>query len=183
MNRKTLFVLMAGLIGALGIVALGCEMCCNSSQGSGSIVIADQGGPGHKATFSYRVECVGSYADPADDPTATRKVTGRLEYQDHMPWKKSGVSKAAIVSIHGEVGDVVLVDMACSQNQNVAVFTGTYRPQPTSLGEGGKFTIKVEDKGKSGPSSEDTFGLMLVGGVFDGYKVEGVLAGGNIRAL
>lgn len=182
MNRKIVLVLVAGLIGALGLVGLGCEMCCNSSQGSGSITIADPtpGGGIHKATFSYRVECVGSYSDA---PDAVRTVKGRLEYQDHRPWK-NGAGNLASVSIHGSVDNVALVeDEVCTQNNNVAIFTGTYSPQPKTLGEGGRFTIMVEDKGKPGPSPEDTFSMKLEGGVFADYAVGGVLAGGNIKAL
>lgn len=182
MNRKFIFVLVAGLIGALSLFTLGCEMCCNSSQGSGSIVITDPvSSASHKATFSYRVECIGSYSDA---PDAVRTVTGRLEYQDHIPWKKNGGAKTDSVSIHGYVDSVALVDDGvCSQNQNHAVFKGQYRPQPTNLGEGGTFTIEVTDNGKPGPSSEDTFAIKLDGGVFSGYSVNGVLAGGNIKSL
>ncbi len=201
MNRKFLFVLIAGLIGALGLVGLGCEMCCNSSQGSGSITIADPtpGAGIHKATFSYRVECVGSYADPVEDPKAVRTVKGRLEYKDHRPWK-NGDGKVLNVSIHGVVNDVLDTDVVvqapgytgdtsrndyCSvQKPNVAMFKGRYRPQPGgSPDDVGEFNVIVEDKGKAGPSSEDTFEIELTSGVFKGYKQSGVLAGGNIRAL
>lgn len=203
MNRKFLFLLIAGLIGALGVLGLGCEMCCNSSQGSGSITIADPtpGGGIHKATFSYRVECVGSYADPLDDPTAdaTRTVKGRLEYQDHRPWKNAD-GRLLSVSIHGAVNDVldtaVVVqdpsytgdttrDDYCSvQKPNVAMFKGKYRPQPAgSPDDVGEFNVIVEDKGKPGPSAEDTFEIKLIGGKFNGYSQSGVLAGGNIKAL
>ncbi len=209
MKRKFLFVLAAGLIGALSLSTLGCnEMCCNSSQGGGSITITDaEANSSHKATFSYRVECIGTY-----DPNVERKVTGRLEYQDHKPWKKLGVSKTESVSIHGEVADVAnagalkdaafgLVDSRgwpapeyrvaarqdkfCAQNQNVAVFTGTYTPQPNPLGDAGKgtFVVAVQDNGKPGPSPEDAFVMKLVGGAFDGYVQKGVLAGGNIKQL
>ncbi len=197
MNRKFLFVLIAVSIGALGLFGLGCEMCCNSSQGSGSITIADAtpGAGIHKATFSYRVECIGSYSDA---PDAVRTVKGRLEYQDHRSWKNAD-GKVLNVSVHGAVNDVLDTepvvtaptytgdpnrDDYCSVlKPGVAMFKGTYRPQPVSLGEGGEFTVMVEDKGKAGPSSEDTFEIELTSGVFKGYKQSGVLAGGNIKPL
>jgi len=211
MNRKFLFVLSAGLIGALSLIAVGCdEMCCNSSQGSGSILIKDtESDTSHKATFSFRVECIGT-----NDPAAPRKVTGRFEYQDHKPWKKSGASKADSVSIRGTVGDVAntgflnepelglldpatgypkdesywfsaLDDKVCAQNANIAIFTGTYTPQPNPLGEDGKgtFTVAVKDNGTSGPSPDDVFVIKLTGGAFKGYLQMGTLAGGNMKAL
>ena len=199
MNRKLGMIIIGGLIAGLSLFVVGCEMCCNSSQGSGSMVITDPKTKGiHKATFSYRVECVGSYDDPATNPAAVRKVSGRLEYQDHRPWTNDqGI--VWNVSIHGAVNDVldtevvvaaptytgdIMRDDYCSVlKPNVAMFKGKYRPQPKSLGEGGEFNVIVEDRGKVGPSSEDTFEIELISGVFKGYKQSGVLAGGNIKAL
>ena len=182
MNRKFLFALIAVSIGALGLVGLGCEMCCNSSQGSGSLLITEPvSKESQKATFSYRVECIGSYSDAAD---AVRKVSGKLEYQDHAPWNRNDGEKPQRVAIHGEVGDVLKVyDTWCSQNQNVAIFNGTYTPQPKSLGAGGTFTVRVVDNGEPGPSPEDTFEMQLCNGVFDKYYVKGTLAGGNLKTL
>lgn len=214
MNRKFLFVLIAASIGALALSGLGCEMCCNSSQGQGSIVINDQAtmksqaaargqaaiksqssNEPHKATFSYRVECVGSYSDL---PDAVRKVTGRLQFQDNRPWQNAA-GQLLNVNIHGAVNEVLDTDPVarplydagqlqtddyCSvQNPGVAMFKGKYRPQPGSSSDGGEFNVIVEDKGNPGPSSEDTFEIKLIGGKFDGYGVSGVLAGGNIKPL
>lgn len=212
MNRKFLLVLIAASVGALALSGLGCEMCCNSSQGQGSIVINDQAvtrghavgraraaatsqasNEPHKATFSYRVECVGSY-----DPASTRTVTGRLQFQDNRLWQNAA-GRLLNVNIHGAVNDVlasderavpaynageIATDDYCSvQKPGVAMFKGRYRPQPAAAGDGGDFNIIVEDKGSPGPSSEDTFEIRLIGGVFDGYAVSGVLAGGNVKPL
>ncbi len=214
MNRKLCTLIAAGLIVGVSLFFVGCEMCCNSSKGSGSMLITDPvTKETRKATFSYRVECVGSYEDPDLNPNAVRKISGRLEYQDHGLWKNAGGKKLS-VSIHGSVDNVldtkvvwdpVLAQIEAaimngapidsvnlpSQNDdycskvkpNVAMFKGKYRPQPASAGEGGTFYIIVEDKGKPGPSSEDAFEIRLEGGVFDGYRQSGVLAGGNVKAL
>ncbi len=214
MNRKLCTFIAAGLVAAVSLIVAGCEMCCNSSKGSGSMIITDPvTKEAHKATFSYRVECVGSYQDQSVNPNAVRKISGRLEYQDHGVWKTSKGKKLS-VSIHGSVDNVLDTDVVwdpvvaqiaaaiqsggsvdsiampsdkddyCSKAKpNVAMFRGKYRPQPASAGEGGVFYITVEDKGAPGPSSEDTFEITLVGGVFHGYRQSGVLAGGNINAL
>jgi len=213
MNRKLGMIIIVGLIAGLSVFVVGCEMCCNSSQGSGSMVITDPDTKAsHKATFSYRVECVGSYSDAEG---AVRKISGRLEYQDHGSWK-NGDGKQLSVRFHGSVDNVVdtkeLADKValavmngdnyydylpippdadpqkdldlCSQYaQNMAIFRGKYTPQPKSLGDGGIFTIMVMDNGKPGPSAEDRFEITLTGGVFDKYTQRGVLAGGNVKAL
>ncbi len=107
MNRKLCTLIAAGLIVGVSLFLVGCEMCCNSSKGSGSMIITDPlTGETRKATFSYRVQCVGSYEDPEVNPNAVRKISGRLEYQDHGLWKNADGKKLS-VSIHGSVDNVV----------------------------------------------------------------------------
>ncbi len=217
MNRKLCMVIAAGLIASLSLLVVGCEMCCNSSKGSGSMLITDAAtNTTHKATFSYRVECVGSYEDPAINPAAVRKVSGRLEYQDHGLWKNEH-KNVLRVAFHASIDNVVNTSEAvdyliaaglngdnyydflppvnlddpaqteiyCSKTApNLAIFRGHYTPQPKTAGvEGGVVTVMVMDNGKPGPSAEDRFEVVLTGGVFDGYRQRGVLAGGDIKAL
>ncbi len=106
MNRKLCMMVAAGLIVGLSLFVVGCEMCCNSSKGSGSMVITDlKTNESHKATFSYRVECVGSYSDT--DKSATRKISGRLEYQDHGVWTNPETKEELSVRLHAEIDNVV----------------------------------------------------------------------------
>ncbi len=209
MNRKLCMVIAAGLIAGLSLFVVGCEMCCNSSKGSGSMLITDPvTNETHKATFNYRVECVGSYSEAKD---AVRKVSGRIEYQDHGLWKNAK-GKPLTVRFHGSIDNVVdtreasdyliaaafqrdnyydflppnvLQDQViCSTTApNLAIFRGQYRPQPQTAGAGGVVTVMVMDNGKPGPSADDRFEVILTGGVFDGYRQRGVLAGGDIKAL
>lgn len=187
MHRFLRILATASAAAAIALMAAGCEedpgggvsgpemtLCCKTARGGGSIVITDPGGASHKATFGFQLVCAQS-----DDPAAPR-VSGQFEYQDHRPWKKSGGTKAQSVSLHGEATDVPLVEVGvCTATH--AEFTGTYRPQPGNVGPGGNFLVKVDDLGKPGPSDGDTFSIELIGGVFDGYKTNGVLAGGNIK--
>ncbi len=213
MNRKLWTFIAAGLIVGITLVVVGCDMCCNSSKGSGSIVFTDPAtSETHKATFSYRVECVGSYSDASD---AVRKVSGRIEYQDHGLWKNAD-GKPMRVAIHASIDNVVDTDELFAEaytayrsgdkyytdylpipSRNdpngkfyctkfaptLAIFRGKYTPQPKSLGEEGVVTVMVMDQGKPGPSAEDRFEISLSGGVFHGYKQRGVLANGDIKAL
>lgn len=202
MNRKFLFITMAVSVGALALIAAGCEMCCNSSQGAGSLVITDPvTSKSHRATFNYRVSCARS-----NDPGAAPTVAGRIQYQDHGSWTNAdGV--AYNVSLEAAIDDVVSTEQAylvaagddyynfqpvqnsiatqdgavCSTNTKIAIFKGTYKPRQQA-GEAGIIYVMVMDNGKGGPSSDDRFEILLDTGVFKGYRQRGVLAGGNIRA-
>lgn len=166
MNRKLCLFIAAGLIVGISLVVIGCDMCCNSSKGSGSIVFTDPvTSQTHKATFNYRMECVGSYSDA---PDAVRKVSGRLEYQDHGQWKNAQ-GKTMRVAIHASIDNVVDTQelfeevytairagdnyyteflpipartdpnakLYCSKiAPKLAFFRGHYRPQHGSHGEG-----------------------------------------------
>ena len=174
MNRISRIVLVGGSLVAIALMTAGCpDLCCNTARGGGSILIADPGGGSHKATFGFQLVC-----KPTDDPLAP-KVSGQFEYQDHAA--KDAKGKPMNVSIHGVAKAAGESDPQCTSTQ--AVFVGDYRPQPESLGAGGRFTVSVEDKGKPGLSDGDTFMLVLEGGVFNGYSSQGTLAGGNIKTF
>ncbi|MGE5190096.1 MAG: hypothetical protein ACM3NF_08580 [Gemmatimonadota bacterium] len=202
MNRKFLYALVAAMVGALALTGLGCEMCCNSSQGAGSMVIADPAtNRSHRATFNYRVSCTGSYA-----PDAPRTVSGKFQYQDHGAWTNAeGIQYN--VSVEAAIDNVVSTEQVyflaanddyydflsipspgtaeagvfCSSAYpNMVIFKGTYKPwhQP---GDAGTVYVMVMDNGKGGPSSGDRFEILLDGGEFRGYRKRGVIAGGNLR--
>lgn len=196
MNRKYRLIVVAGLL-AIGFLTSGysgCDpgvldggptlpdgvtpgdLCCNTARGGGSILIGDQSSVPHKATFGFQVTCK---ADAQGNPV----VTGQLEYQDHRPWTNPNIPNAVPVSVsfHGVAKDQGYVIGECTAKKGG--FTGTYKPQPESLGEGGKFHVAVEDTGERGPSAGDTFTIAIETGVFAGYIQTGTLAGGNIKAF
>ncbi len=188
MIRKFGFIEIAGALLMIGLLA-GCEvdggittpggvpleslaLCCNTARGGGSILITEPSGATHKATFGFQMVC-------RMDATGNPVVTGQFEYQDHAA--KDAKGKPMNVSIHGVANKEGLVIGECTPTKGG--FTGTYKPQPEGLGEGGTFRVAVEDKGKPGPSDGDTFTIYLESGVFAGYYQSGTLAGGNVKTF
>lgn len=198
MNRKSGLMAIAACLLAIGFLAAGCELdggvgtglpegvvlppgvaledlalCCNTARGGGSIQITEPSGATHKATFGFQMTC-------KKDAEGRPVVSGQLEYQDHRPWT-NGNGVPVSVSFHGISKDQGYAVGECTPKKGG--FTGTYKPQPESLGEGGNFYVAVEDKEKPGPSNGDTFTIAIQSGVFAGYSQTGTLSGGNIKAF
>ncbi len=176
MMRKPGYLLTAGLIVSLAFITTGCpDVCCNTARGGGSILIGDGSAKTpHKATFGFQMVC-------NKDANGNPVVSGQLEYQDHRPWKGKSVSFHGVLKDPADATDSMGVPIECLGKKGA--FKGTYKPQPASLGEGGSFTVEVEDLGKEGPSDGDTFKITVHDGAFAGYYQFGTLAGGNIKTF
>jgi hypothetical protein len=100
-------------------------------------------------------------------------IKGQFQYNDHGGWLSYEK-----VCFHGVVADLPLPpsDMAYGGN-----YEGYYRPQPKTLGDGGRFVVTVQDQGQTGPSTSDYLSITLYDGVFAGYSNAGNLKGGSIQ--
>lgn len=172
MNNKKVFTncLMLGAFAVSSLFIAGCR----DSNGGGFIEKAD----GEKATFGFQLKC-------DTDESGAAKVTGKIQFNDH----------GAKVNLHG-VPDAVpmnsctdaVVDSSLGIDSpslgidlRAGQYSGTYAPHPAKLGQGGRFSVVVNDSGASGKDKNDSFSIKLSGGVYDGYQVSGFLKGGNIK--
>jgi hypothetical protein len=119
-----------------------------------------------KATFGFNLHYEPNETGP---PT----IKGQLQYTDHGGW-----NDYEKVRFHGVVTDLPLPPFGMAYE---GTYEGDYRPQPKTLGPGGRFVVTVEDIGQPGASTSDSIEITLSGGVFDGYSNAGNLKGGNIK--
>ena len=155
-NRRFANSLIVIVFAIVALVVVG----CNDINGGGWIKKSN----GKKANFGFNFKC-------KSDDYGNAVVSGQLQFNDHDEG----------VKFHG-VADAVPCG-ACGgfSNEWSGNYLGSYTPQPRKLGEGGRFEIYLEDRGESGHSKGDYFKLSLTGGIYDGYSLEGTLAGGNIQ--
>jgi len=147
------------IVMAFAIVALALGGC-NDINGGGWIKKSN----GKKANFGFNFKCKG-------EGSGNAKASGQLQFNDH----EKGVK------FHGVVDSVPNDTCVGLATEFEGRYLGSYTPQPRKLGEGGRFEIYLEDKGKSGPSQGDYFELKLHDGIHDGYSLKGTLEGGNIQ--
>ncbi|NIR86443.1 hypothetical protein GWO13_02290, partial [Candidatus Bathyarchaeota archaeon] len=123
-----------------------------------------------KATFGFDLNC--------DDGTGF----GELQYRDHGVLVTGPDLKERKLSIHGEVNNVrgPCVGGNIESDGFGGSYTGTYTPQPPTMGAPGTFEVIVVDTGQLGPNKGDLIGIQLFGGVFDGYS-NGVLNGKELQ--
>jgi len=162
--RSLIVMVFAVIALALG----GCPGDNDDMTGGGWIVTG-----GKKVNFGFNFKC-------KCDDNGIAKVTGQLQYYD----------RDAGVRFHGVADSLYEGDYDGLLNTWEGRYCGNYTPQPRNLGDGGRFQIEVVDKGKKGPSKEDTLTLTLEGGVYgengvcgpSAYNMTATLAGGNIQA-
>ncbi len=150
---------------------------CKVSDGQPTIIALNElfDGPCEdcgKATFGFQFK--GTYDEECNEGA----VSGQLEWVDHV--RK--------IKFHGIVDDYKQKckdgrwgPYVCFNGADCVI--GTYRTQPTNLGDGGIFQLCVKDGGEPGPDEGDKISIKLTGGFYDGYYVVGTwLGGGNIQA-
>jgi hypothetical protein len=146
---------------------------CADVTGGGSIPSAND--PGREARFAFVMHC--------RDTASGRVVTGNLEYHDQSFAATASNGDAAELRIHAEPVDFpfdgTCADLAAAF-PGVAVYSGSYIPQPPDLGPGGTFVLLVQDNGEQGPAKVDGFSVSLTDGIFDGYSNTGTLNRGQI---
>ena len=146
---------------------------CNDATGGGWLVSATD--PNKKAHFGFSFHC--------KDQDGMAVVSGRVEYKDQGYTVKDQNGKLQKLALHGNMDakfSITCADVEASFGETGS-YSGTYSPQPKTLGEGGTFRLTVQDLGQKGRSKEDTFSLILTGGVYDGYSHDGVIQGGQIK--
>jgi hypothetical protein len=139
--------------------------------GSGAVLRADPENPG--ITVNGGGSLLGNWGGKAnfaihadiDFPNdLTTIVTGSGEYHD----PSVGV-------------DAHLTVLGLTRRFHRFGLTGTYTPQPKTLGPGGFFVARVTDGELIGPGEPDFFSIEFDGGVYDGESNGGDLLGGNIE--
>jgi len=161
------------MIVAIGLFAATTTGCLPGKwNGGGKLSSLVPGG--EKATFTI----VGNAKDTDGDGEAD-SVKGQLEFHD----KAAGVSLHAEVTDGGDTGFAVgfiQPDGSLIFSDPGGGFTGTYVPQPKSLGPGGTFDATVFPF----PANTGVPALVIInlhGGVFDGYSNLSPLLDGNLN--
>lgn len=169
-NRLFVRSLIVMVFAVIALALGGCPDENNDVTGGGWI--ETDGGKKVNFGFNFKCKC---------DDNGIAKASGQLQYND----------RNAGVRFHG-VADSLFEGDSCA---NLSTETwgghyfGSYTPQPPkdkkgNVREGGRFEIRVTDKGKAGPSNLDELELKLFHDGADDpwYTKTATLAGGNFQA-
>jgi hypothetical protein len=155
--RKGKMLVLVSLVACYAVLT----GCLGKWTGGGWIVSGSGSG---KATFGVNYLCT------------ENNQNGHLQYVDHSP----GLPGVNQVRFHANFlfeGDCVGPGEPIPP---VLQAIGVYEPQPRKRGEGGLLFLTLTDGGEPG-AGDDTFDLLLVDGLYDGYMNSGSLSGGNIQ--
>jgi len=168
--------LMIVTLGMAALLATGCTP--GMYAGGGWLPSADPEAtrPQDRATLSVFLKAEDTSGDGNADT-----IKGQIQYDD----------RGADVRIHGVVDDeggrfALFVPADCDEcfvfSHAVGIATGTYEPQPRSLGEGGTFEVVVApfDANSGFPAEVQ---IELFGGVYDGYFNRQFLENGMFTLL
>lgn len=185
MNKKIISYSLALLLSLFMIFLV---VSCKKATGGGWFPTyydgVENGGEAlGKVTFGFQMRCENEdYLDYG----LTAKLTGQLQYNDHLNNVIfHGVGEGYVLrnDIDGN-GEPSIGPATCEEvddyfGETQFFLGGVYRAGPKM--ESGTFYVLVTDQGDPGPDELDTINVALLGGVYDGYENYGVLGGGNIK--
>lgn len=174
---------MAALAAGLALCQVGCV-----GKFTGGGWLDSRAGNSAKATFGMNMQAIDEDGNGSVD-----SYRGQFEYQDKgaLPLFPTGVRFHGEVTTADIIEDVALIslsfgglsfDFGEGLRGDAVYFTGTYQPQPSSLGAGGQISGVIVDSGIPGETDPaDFMAIALDGGVYGGYANGGFLQGGEIQ--
>ncbi|HET6576386.1 MAG TPA: hypothetical protein VFG68_22490 [Fimbriiglobus sp.] len=174
-----------GVAAAAALCALGPVGCAGKFTGGGWI--DSRAGAPAKATMGFNLQATGE--DGGD-----LEYRGQFQYSDHGSFAgfPDGVAIHGVIDEVNIAEDIILGSLGFGGlgfdfgpdglPGNAVLFTGTYTPQPESLGDGGAIEGVVVAGGISDLDDPRDFVVIhLIGGVYDGYANGGFIQGGSFK--
>jgi len=123
----------------------------------------------------------------------TAHIFGEFQYHDHSIVELVGGTFNG-VAVHGVIDALIKRDgqnTTCNamdeSHPGTFEVLGFYTPQPKTRGEGGQFHLVIQDQNNTDglfcDPGVDALGLVLSGGVYDGYAEQGCLEKGNFTVF